>query len=108
MSATIHTGPRKRSSVRGMNRTFASIAVAMTVPVVALIFVVIEERRSVLPEDPMIPEVVLIIPALSFTSQGSESETSRGKSAALSNMSTVASTHINLRTYQPKAPDSRR
>jgi hypothetical protein len=48
-----------------MNRTFASIAIAMTVPAVALIYVVIAERRSVLAEDPIIPEVVLFIPALS-------------------------------------------
>jgi len=54
----------------------------MTVPAVALIFVVIEERRSVLPEDPIIPEVVLIIPALSATIQGSGSKTLTGKSAA--------------------------
>jgi hypothetical protein len=65
-----------------MNRTFASIAVAMTVPAVALIYVVIAERRSVLAEDPIIPEVVLFIPALSAASQGSESKTLKGKSAA--------------------------
>jgi hypothetical protein len=82
MSATILMGPRKRSILRGMNRTFASIAVAMTVPAVALICVVIEERRSVLAEDPIIPEVVLFIPALSAASQGSESKTLKGKSAA--------------------------
>jgi hypothetical protein len=65
-----------------MNRTFASIAVAMTVPAVALICVVIEERRSTLADDPIIPEVVLFIPALSAASQGSESKTFKGKSAA--------------------------
>jgi hypothetical protein len=41
----------------------------MTVPAVALICVVIEERRSVLAEDPIVPEVVLFIPALSTASQ---------------------------------------
>jgi hypothetical protein len=46
-----------------MNQTFASIAVAMMVPAVAVIYVVILERRYV-PEEPITPEIVLMIPTL--------------------------------------------
>jgi hypothetical protein len=46
-----------------MNQTFASIAVAMMVPAVAVIFVVVHERKSV-PEEPAPAELVLVIPAL--------------------------------------------
>jgi hypothetical protein len=46
-----------------MNQTFVSIAVAMMVPAVAVIFVVVQERKSV-PEEPTIAEIVLVIPAL--------------------------------------------
>jgi hypothetical protein len=46
-----------------MNQTFASIAVAMMVPAVAVIFVVVQERKSV-PEEPITPEIVLMIPIL--------------------------------------------
>jgi hypothetical protein len=35
-----------------MNQTFASIAVAMMVPAVAVIFVAVQERKSV-PEEPI-------------------------------------------------------
>ena len=40
-----------------MNQTFASIAVAMMVPAVAVIFVVVQERKSVT-EKPIAPEIV--------------------------------------------------
>jgi hypothetical protein len=46
-----------------MYQTFASIAVAMMVPAVAVIFVVVQERKSV-PEEPIAPEIVLMIPTL--------------------------------------------
>jgi hypothetical protein len=46
-----------------MNQTFASIAVAMMVPAVAVIFVVVQERKSV-PEEPTVAEIVLVIPTL--------------------------------------------
>ena len=46
-----------------MNQTFASIAVAMMVPAVAVIFVVVQERKSV-PEEPITPEIMLMIPTL--------------------------------------------
>jgi hypothetical protein len=46
-----------------MNQTFASIAVAMMVPTVAVIYVVSLERRYV-PEEPITPEIVLMIPTL--------------------------------------------
>jgi hypothetical protein len=46
-----------------MNQTFASIAVAMMVPAVAVIYVVILERRHV-PEKRTTPEIVLMIPTL--------------------------------------------
>ena len=46
-----------------MNQTFASIAVAMMVPAVAVIYVVILERRHV-PEKRITPEIVLMIPTL--------------------------------------------
>jgi hypothetical protein len=46
-----------------VNQTFASIAVAMMVPAVAVIYVVILERRHV-PEEPITPEIVLMIPTL--------------------------------------------
>jgi hypothetical protein len=65
-----------------MNKTFASIAVAMNVPAVALICVVIAERRSVLTESLVIPQVVLFIPALSAAGQGSETKTLKSKSGA--------------------------
>jgi hypothetical protein len=44
-----------------MNQTFASIAVAMMVPAIAVIFVVVQERKNV-PEEPTIAEIVLVIP----------------------------------------------
>jgi hypothetical protein len=81
MSALIHKRLSNRNSLKVMNETFASIAVAMTVPAVALICVVIAERRSVLVEYP-IAEVVPFIPPLSAESQSSESKTLKGKSAA--------------------------
>jgi hypothetical protein len=46
-----------------MNQTFVSLAVAMMVPAVAVIFVVVEERKRV-PKEPTIAEIVLVIPAL--------------------------------------------
>ena len=46
-----------------MNQTFASIAVAMMVPAVAVIYVVILERRHV-PEKRITPEIELMIPTL--------------------------------------------
>jgi hypothetical protein len=46
-----------------MNQTFASIAVAMMVPAVAVIYVVILERRQV-PEERITSEIVLMIPTL--------------------------------------------
>ena len=46
-----------------MNQTFASIAVAMMVPAVAVIYVVILERRHV-PEERITPQIVLMIPTL--------------------------------------------
>ena len=47
-----------------MNQTFVSLAVAMMVPAVAVIFVVVEERKRAVPEEPTIAEIVLVIPAL--------------------------------------------
>jgi hypothetical protein len=47
-----------------MNQTLVSLAVAMMVPAVAVIFVVVEERKRVVPEEPTIAEIVLVIPAL--------------------------------------------
>jgi len=44
-----------------MNQTFASIAVAMMVPAVAVIFVVVQEWKSV-PEKPTGAEIELVIP----------------------------------------------
>jgi hypothetical protein len=46
-----------------MNQTVVSIAVAMMVPAVAVIYVVILERRQV-PQEPITPEIVLMIPTL--------------------------------------------
>jgi hypothetical protein len=40
-----------------MNQTVVSIAVAMMVPAIAVIFVVIEERKRV-PEEPILAEIV--------------------------------------------------
>jgi hypothetical protein len=46
-----------------MNQTLVTIAVAMVVPAVAVIYVVILERKYV-PEAPIIAEIVLRIPVL--------------------------------------------
>jgi hypothetical protein len=46
-----------------MNQTLVSVTVAMIVPAVAVIYVVILERRQV-PEEPITPEIVLMIPTL--------------------------------------------
>ncbi len=50
-----------------MNKNLVSVAVAMIVPAVALIYVVILERRQVL-EEPITPEIVLMIPTLTKSS----------------------------------------
>ena len=46
-----------------MDTTLVSVAVAMIVPAVAVIWVVILERRCV-PEEPIAPEIVLLSPTL--------------------------------------------
>jgi hypothetical protein len=46
-----------------MNQKLVTVAVAMMVPAVAVICVVILERKHVL-EEPIIAEIVLIIPTL--------------------------------------------
>jgi hypothetical protein len=58
-----HTAAVNRHSLQGMNQTLVSVAVAMIVPAVAVICVVILERRHV-PEEPITPEIVLMIPTL--------------------------------------------
>jgi hypothetical protein len=58
-----HTAAVNRHSLQGMNQTLVSVAVAMIVPALALIYVVILERRHV-PEEPITPEIVLMIPTL--------------------------------------------
>jgi len=46
-----------------MNQNFVSIAVAMLIPAVAVIWVVLLERRHV-EEEPITPEIVLMTPTL--------------------------------------------
>lgn len=53
-------GPN-RNSLRDMNQALVSIAVAMIVPAVAVIYVVVLERKSV-PEEPITPEIVITTP----------------------------------------------
>lgn len=63
MYATRHTTAGVRNSLQGVNQTLVVIAVAMMVPAVAVIYVVILERKYV-PEEPITAEIVLVIPAL--------------------------------------------
>jgi len=46
-----------------MNQNLVAVAVAMMVPAVAVIYVVILERKYV-PEEPITAEIVLMIPTL--------------------------------------------
>jgi hypothetical protein len=59
-----HTAAVNRHSLQGMNQNLVAVAVAMMVPAVAVIYVVILERKYV-PEEPITAEIVLMIPALS-------------------------------------------
>jgi hypothetical protein len=53
----VDTGVAGRNSVQDMNQTVVSIAVAMMVPAIAVIFVVIDERKRV-PEESPSPAIV--------------------------------------------------
>jgi hypothetical protein len=59
-----HTAAVNRHSLQGMNQNLVAVAVAMVIPAVAVIYVVILERKYV-PEEPITAEIVLMIPALS-------------------------------------------
>src|SRR6202035_5236626 len=59
-----HTAAVNRHSLQGMNQNLVAVAVAMMVPAVAVIYVVILERKYV-PEEPITAEIALMIPALS-------------------------------------------
>jgi hypothetical protein len=61
MCPAVHTVTVNRHNVQGMNQTLISIAAAMVVPAVAVIYVVILERKYI-PEEPITPEIVLVIP----------------------------------------------
>jgi hypothetical protein len=52
-----------------MNQALVSIAVAMIVPAVAVIYVVVLERKSV-PEEPITPEIVITTPTKSPVAVG--------------------------------------
>jgi hypothetical protein len=56
-----HTAAVNKHSLQGMNQTLVSAAVAMMIPAVAVIWVVVLERRHV-QEEPITPEIVLMTP----------------------------------------------
>src|ERR1700733_14894790 len=58
-----HTATVNRHRLQGMDPALESVAVAMIVPAVAVIWVVILERRHV-EEEPITPEIVLMTPTL--------------------------------------------
>ena len=58
-----HTVVLDKHSLQGMNQSLVCIAVAMIVPAVAVTYVVILERKYI-PEEPVIAELVLIIPPI--------------------------------------------